>query len=384
MSAILSLGSLNVKNFGVKGDNSTDDANAIFACFQRALAMGGAEIFFPPGIYVTSTLLLVDYLYLRGVPGATTLKAKAGTDQRIIKHKITDGDGVLNWLGLEGLIFDGNVANQPRVNAASALDLENLRSFRARDCVFKNASGYGMALQAGTNAVPGTQEDTYIENCQFLDNGIGSLTSETYDGLDIKYSRRTTIIGCHAKGNYDKGFDVRGREVAMINCTATDNTTWGFGVGDNIDLPANEPSEVVMTGCHSQGSGRDGVVVYQLATAGGRVTLTDNVVRDSGESGLNLNNATSVSTVTVSGGEYSANGVHGINVENVGKLRVKGADVEGNVGSGIKTKASGIYVGAAASLSNNGRYGIENANGATGHSIDPSVIREGNTLGPNN
>ncbi|WP_130291583.1 glycosyl hydrolase family 28-related protein [Pseudonocardia sediminis] len=65
--ALVSLGSLNVKSFGAKGDDTTDDTAAIQAAFAAVPAAGG-QVFFPAGTYrVTSGLTCANQVKLVGV-----------------------------------------------------------------------------------------------------------------------------------------------------------------------------------------------------------------------------------------------------------------------------------------------------------------------------
>lgn len=51
----------NVRDFGAKGDNSTDDAAAISSAIAAAGAAGGGVVYFPPGTYYVASTVYVDY-----------------------------------------------------------------------------------------------------------------------------------------------------------------------------------------------------------------------------------------------------------------------------------------------------------------------------------
>lgn len=84
---------VNVKNFGAKGDGVTDDTKAIQAAINAVAAFGGGTVLFPPGIYlITSTLVIgngssaawstVHGVILQGAsppPGAFTLAGGAAS-----------------------------------------------------------------------------------------------------------------------------------------------------------------------------------------------------------------------------------------------------------------------------------------------------------------
>jgi polygalacturonase len=49
---------VNVKDWGAKGDNSTDDKSAIQAAINYCITHGGGTVFFPEGSYKTSQPLV--------------------------------------------------------------------------------------------------------------------------------------------------------------------------------------------------------------------------------------------------------------------------------------------------------------------------------------
>src|SRR5947209_7668324 len=91
--------SLNVKDFGAKGNGVTDDTDAINAVIDYAYTLGGntisqsprqfgAVIFFPPGIYLVSkggTVRIQLDRYTDGVKWATLLYVGCGPNASIIR-----------------------------------------------------------------------------------------------------------------------------------------------------------------------------------------------------------------------------------------------------------------------------------------------------------
>lgn len=108
-------GIYNVKAYGAKGDDSTDDTTAIQAAIDAASAVGG-EVVFSTGTYrVVSTLTVGGSVTIRGVGGAV-LRGPA------ILFSITGAAG--NYV-FDGLREVGSTAGQ-LVNLASTVDIADL------------------------------------------------------------------------------------------------------------------------------------------------------------------------------------------------------------------------------------------------------------------
>ena len=54
------LGYISVKDYGAKGDGSTDDTNAFISAIAAATAASPTAIFMPPGTYVISNTLFIQ------------------------------------------------------------------------------------------------------------------------------------------------------------------------------------------------------------------------------------------------------------------------------------------------------------------------------------
>lgn len=76
------LGEINVKLFGAKGDGVTDDTVAIQAAINELPQNNGGVVFFPPGIYVISSSLVltnINFVTFRGSGvGCTQLNRASG------------------------------------------------------------------------------------------------------------------------------------------------------------------------------------------------------------------------------------------------------------------------------------------------------------------
>jgi hypothetical protein len=111
--------SINVKDYGAKGDGTTDDTAAIQRAINDANAAGGGTVFFPSGTYITTTQTLPSNVVLQGVgKSSTIIRLKNGTNASLL---VTSGfvgltgtnsnQGIHDW-GLSSLTLDGNGSNQ--------------------------------------------------------------------------------------------------------------------------------------------------------------------------------------------------------------------------------------------------------------------------------
>jgi hypothetical protein len=121
-----------VKDFGAKGDGTTDDTAAIQACVDAAGAASAAldtqnkrfvTVNFPPGMYVSSNITVPECVTLEG--NSATIKAKAGTTGYLISFTGEGATGV-------GYLFYGGLRSM-RVYAANDTDMlggVNIKEFR--------------------------------------------------------------------------------------------------------------------------------------------------------------------------------------------------------------------------------------------------------------
>lgn len=138
---------INVLDFGAVGDGATDDTVAIQAAI--AAAVGGAPIYFPYGLYLTSqpilfnpTVFSINPIRITAAPG-TRIKLTASAAYMIS----LDGSGITTpgkgWIPapyIENLILDGNSF------ATDGLLLKNVISGIFNDIRVTNVTGAGLHL----------------------------------------------------------------------------------------------------------------------------------------------------------------------------------------------------------------------------------------------
>src|SRR5262245_9473702 len=72
----------NIKDFGAKGDNITNDTIAIQSAINAAVSAGGGIVFFPPGRYITTSTLIcsASAVTLLGVGHGSIIVPKGNFD----------------------------------------------------------------------------------------------------------------------------------------------------------------------------------------------------------------------------------------------------------------------------------------------------------------
>ncbi len=173
--------SINVKNFGAKGDGISDDAPAIQAAIDKA--GNGSTIYIPAGTYMlgtsagspsnltngkplqTALWLKAGGVTIKGDGTSSTLKLMAGKKMRILS--IT-GDGAT----VDSLLFDGNKTQRngtvpyPDGDVVDALVVgESYRQqITVKNCEIKNGIETGVGFWLNKYAT--------VDNCYIHDNGL--------------------------------------------------------------------------------------------------------------------------------------------------------------------------------------------------------------------
>ena len=201
-------GIYSVREYGVKGDGITIDTKAIQAVIDKAAAEGGGVILFPPGQYVSGSIVLKDYIVLRFESGAILYGSLDIRDypadlgvlyiggDYVWKGPLIYAENV-RYIGIEGPgIIDGrgsyeNFPPFPRSNQRPGL-------IRFKDCKFVTVKEVTMR-DAGCWTF-------HLRNCEDVmvrDIHIDSNVNRNNDGIDVDGGRRISIIGCNINSEDD-------------------------------------------------------------------------------------------------------------------------------------------------------------------------------------
>lgn len=239
----------NVKDYGAKGDGTTDDTTAIQNTYNAA-AVNGGIMFLPPAIYKISSLSFTSKIVK--ISGANAiLQANTPSISMII---ISIGD--VQWqygTVIDGIIVDGN--NLTGVNGLEIIDSVNARPYNVfvKNClgtgilihnvnsggyneshslmnIFVNACGTGIAFVKETAADSGFDQVTFtnvgITNCTIgLSIGAGCLMVRTvFKSLTLWVFNNQTALVING--------DINGARWQIgLESQGTINTT-GISIGD--------------------------------------------------------------------------------------------------------------------------------------------------------
>lgn len=218
---------INVKDYGAKGDGSTDDTIAI----QNAIdsVSSGGIIYFPIGTYMLNTVQF--YPETSGIAhsiqvysnqklvfekGAVLKRGAAAVTHMLFTHNENDTTGYLGCENVEiiGAIVDGNVINNTESISGhlTAFNISHSNNVKIKDCIFKNCGNdwHSIEINSSRNVV--------VDGCYFSDNNniediqidaaigsgnLGSNDNTVCKDIVIKncvfvMSRGTVSIGNHA------------------------------------------------------------------------------------------------------------------------------------------------------------------------------------------
>lgn len=202
---------LSVKDFGAKGDGSTDDAAAILAALTACTPYG--TVIFPAGTYVIGSQINIPQSNITIDGQGATLVAKAAVN---FEYMLL-GTNLTN-VTVKNLVFNANQAN--RVSG------QNVRFMCAgftsgTDCKFinctaKNTLGYSSVPAVGLT-LGGVCVRCQIVNCTAIDCGIIGKASDAF----YTSGNANMIIGSEAVNVTDTGFVIEASNTSgIIGCIA--------------------------------------------------------------------------------------------------------------------------------------------------------------------
>lgn len=237
---------LNVKNFGATGDGQNKDTLSIQQAIDRCSVLGGGEVLFPAGQYLTGAIQLRSNTLLRLEKDAVILGTPDFADYPVSQvrweGKWIKGNVALIYaydaqnIGIvgEGKII-GNKALGGRPNAANPLRHPALiEPINCRNIRFE---GFSTSYYLMWSIHPTLCENISIKNLYIRSTGGNG------DGIDIDSCKNVVIDGCDIETGDDcislkSGRGMEGytmlqttENVHISNCTLSDSIFACIGIG---------------------------------------------------------------------------------------------------------------------------------------------------------
>lgn len=218
-----------VKQYGAKGDGTTDDSAAIMAMIDDV-----GYAFFTKGTYSCNLALTTSCALIGTSPKTTILKA---ADSTLSVVKVSN-DSILNTFC--GLSFTGGT---------SGLEIKESLGDVIENCNFYTNSKYGLFIDGKRNVEP--QKLTHIVNCYSERNGV--------TGYYINNFADFSMEGCEGVSNAGSMGDATASNIYIKGCAGkiVNCHFWNYNDYSGYNRPKttanfyNSDSEI--TNCHFEG-----------------------------------------------------------------------------------------------------------------------------------
>ncbi|MEM6378703.1 MAG: glycosyl hydrolase family 28 protein, partial [Bacteroidota bacterium] len=220
----------NVLQFGTKQDTTINSAAAIQLAIDKAHQNGGGMVYFPPGSYMSGTIVLKSNVRLHLEAGATLYASLSEKDYEndFTVYKKDDsgkaaGEGtpVLIYakdakrIGIEG---EGSIHGRAR---RTYEDLKQVDGFIAD--ITEHARKTGIEMKMYYKVKPYTCM-VFLESCEDIRIRDISLIESTDWTLHFKWSNRIFVEGIYLESSLEKGVNADGidvdgcKDVVISNC----------------------------------------------------------------------------------------------------------------------------------------------------------------------
>lgn len=244
---------INVKDFGAKGDGSTDDSAAIKSAIA-ALPQSNAKLYFPAGDYRCGTIVITGKKHLTicgdGWP-CTIIKSNANFDAGDGRGPTPGGqviniDAACSDIEVSDLTFDGSCTHRKPGQQAVIIDSDNTtfrNNFTINSGEFANCFGRNNAAGMDNLIVKDNRVGLNWADGINLNKVHGGIVSNNMvdgandDLIAVSESNNVTIAGNHLRSRIDLPSKV-GRGIAVL---------WGC---NNITGSANYIEQVKQYGLY--------------------------------------------------------------------------------------------------------------------------------------
>lgn len=311
----------NVKDYGAKGDGVTDDTTAINACYAAAaLSFPAHQVFFPPGIYLVSSIVTQGSYCITMGYGAQIRQKVLAANSGLPIINVTS-----NTAEIYGLYLYGVATSQP---ADGFND-----SFNA------GANGKGRAYRAGIKAdVNNGNVILNVRDCYFL---------YTYGAAVACNGTEVTMSRCYADLCYQELLYLAGT-IYGPNVLVTDNKTRNNATGDAT--------------VNSYG--------IFVSSSAGRTLIANNMALNTERCGIYTTGGIDVNVVNNIVDTNTKDNFPGIQVDSTALTTARAIISNNNIfntGAGIKMSGTNAYLGT---ILGNQIYTTKGTTTADGISID--------------
>ena len=237
---------LNVRDFGAKGDGATKDTAAIQQAIDRCSVLGGGQVLTPPGGYLTGAIALRSNTLLRLEKDAVILGSPDFGDYPVTQVR-WEGKWIQGYAGLVyaiganhiGVSGPGRISGNPAVGGRP-----NPRAPLRRPALVEPIGCTGILLE-GFTATQGLMWTVHLANSKdiVIRNLNIRTTTGNGDGIDIDSCQHVRIEGCDITTGDDCIAIKSGRgseayrllqtteDVVITGCTLADSIFACIGIG---------------------------------------------------------------------------------------------------------------------------------------------------------
>lgn len=260
--------SLNVDDFGARGDGLTDDTDAINAALAKA---GGGTVGFTSGKTYrvrgmkadnTCGIVIPDGSHLIG--NDAIVKLLDHQDKEVWQPCIIRLRGSTH-ITIEGMTFDGNRQQNRPPNTdgdggGNNIQLESARDIRLINIISRNASTDGLYATDDWAINGGSKEPTtglHCQGCVFTENtrqGLSVICLRGADFTDCEFSKtsgRAPQAGVDFENNWPHQV---AEKITFTRCRMTDNKTFGVVFSMQRDIWAQD---IAFNDCEFMGNHAD-------------------------------------------------------------------------------------------------------------------------------
>ena len=227
---------INVKDWGAKGDGSTDDSTAIQAAINYCISKGGGKVFFPIGKYHLGTALTV---------GSTNPAAAVS----LIGSGQSNSRGTMLIATLPGFVISQGAADYDNIAYIDGLVVSNGSMTAGAGCIKITGTGVGIRNCYVVGMV-GIDASAAVGVSIIDVDGNGGQVNGTSDlgtpdvqlnsSVCVYLGHSCTAINCRFVGGFFICYALSGTGASVIGCSAeSGNIAVRIGWSPNGEMAAN-------------------------------------------------------------------------------------------------------------------------------------------------